>query len=365
MRRMRLLYLCERFCCALLAWFPRVSVNLIMVWGIYVHVFCICLPELTGVYRAFLLVVGLALYGLATVSYARVIETGGGSPLEIPGFRAASTDVEAVDDLGPPPQVLNNVTCKENGEMRFCSKCLCWKPDRTHHCSSCRKCILRMDHHCPWFATCIGYRNQKFFAQFLIYVTLFCAVCFVSSFQVIYGFLHNQDKMTSTYLTLNWVFLAVVSCVMGLAVGAFASYTIFLLLNNKTTIEALDEVRYKTAVPAAEFRFAEAPSSRSLGNLFDLGYKRNWREVMGYHVYEWILPIRNQGEGNGTSFPIDDDLWQEAQQRAVEEHQRHAQQAQYLRRQRAMYREELLASDSDDHPDESVPLQTFVRDAQK
>jgi len=27
---------------------------------------------------------------------------------------------------------------------RFCRKCSAWKPDRTHHCSVCGRCILKV-----------------------------------------------------------------------------------------------------------------------------------------------------------------------------------------------------------------------------
>lgn len=33
----------------------------------------------------------------------------------------------------------------------------------------CGKCIMKMDHHCPWVGNCIGHRNHKFFWQFLLY----------------------------------------------------------------------------------------------------------------------------------------------------------------------------------------------------
>lgn len=29
-----------------------------------------------------------------------------------------------------------------------CKKCIAPKPPRTHHCSVCRRCVLKMDHHC-------------------------------------------------------------------------------------------------------------------------------------------------------------------------------------------------------------------------
>ncbi len=38
----------------------------------------------------------------------------------------------------------------ESNGKSLCKKCNIVKPLRTHHCSMCRKCILKMDHHCPY-----------------------------------------------------------------------------------------------------------------------------------------------------------------------------------------------------------------------
>lgn len=33
-------------------------------------------------------------------------------------------------------------------DVIICKKCDSPRPPRTHHCSICNKCILKMDHHC-------------------------------------------------------------------------------------------------------------------------------------------------------------------------------------------------------------------------
>ncbi|GJD09194.1 Phosphoribosylaminoimidazole-succinocarboxamide synthase [Galdieria sulphuraria] len=63
---------------------------------------------------------------------------------------------------------------KRNGAPRFCRYCATYKPDRTHHCRSCKRCILKMDHHCPWINNCVGFYNQKFFILFVYYAFLGC-----------------------------------------------------------------------------------------------------------------------------------------------------------------------------------------------
>ena len=40
--------------------------------------------------------------------------------------------------------------CEGDGRPIWCSKCMNWKPDRTHHCREVDRCVRKMDHFCPW-----------------------------------------------------------------------------------------------------------------------------------------------------------------------------------------------------------------------
>ncbi|XP_014662576.1 PREDICTED: palmitoyltransferase ZDHHC3-like [Priapulus caudatus] len=55
-------------------------------------------------------------------------------------------------------------------DWTVCARCETYRPPRAHHCRICRRCIRRMDHHCPWINNCVGEYNQKYFLQFIIYV---------------------------------------------------------------------------------------------------------------------------------------------------------------------------------------------------
>ncbi|KAG7197606.1 hypothetical protein KM043_006043 [Ampulex compressa] len=60
--------------------------------------------------------------------------------------------------------------CDEKDNWTVCTRCETYRPPKAQHCRICKRCVRRMDHHCPWINNCVGERNQKYFIQFLVYV---------------------------------------------------------------------------------------------------------------------------------------------------------------------------------------------------
>lgn len=105
-----------------------------------------------------------------------------------------------------------------SGSVRYCNRCVLVKPDRAHHCSICSRCVLKMDHHCPWVNNCVCFFNYKFFMLFLGYALVYCifimATClpyfikfwkvYSSSFSCVYS---PWPVLNPNSRIRNWIFL--------------------------------------------------------------------------------------------------------------------------------------------------------------
>jgi ribosomal protein L40E len=93
-------------------------------------------------------------------------------------YTCMTSDPGAVP-LPTPDQEIRDVQSLEPfekfGEMvTICRKCNFYKPLVAHHCSTCKRCIRKLDHHCPWVNNCVGEYNQRHFLLFLLYILLSC-----------------------------------------------------------------------------------------------------------------------------------------------------------------------------------------------
>lgn len=120
-------------------------------------------------------------------------------------FRACFTNPGTIPLGWAPPDSRSHGTpsfdAPNQQRQRWCRKCKAPKPPRAHHCKSClryatirlvsslllsssavsdiapRRCIPKMDHHCPWTVNCVSYRTFPHFFRFLIYAV--AAMCYL------------------------------------------------------------------------------------------------------------------------------------------------------------------------------------------
>ncbi|KAL2023854.1 hypothetical protein VTK56DRAFT_631 [Thermocarpiscus australiensis] len=226
----------ERTCCTCATYFPLAFVYGLTTWAVFVLVtLCSTTSKVPWLGRP-AAIGGAALYLLLNWCYTTAVFTPPGSTTNNNGYSTLPTHAAPA---------ATSFTVKSNGEMRFCKKCQARKPDRAHHCSTCRRCVLKMDHHCPWLATCIGLRNHKAFLLFLIYTTLFSLFCFAASgawvWTEIFG---NTNSYVENLMPVNYIMLCVVAGIIGIVVGAFTCWHIYLATKGQTTIECLEKTRY-------------------------------------------------------------------------------------------------------------------------
>ncbi|KAF7248838.1 Palmitoyltransferase ZDHHC2, partial [Varanus komodoensis] len=161
-----------------------------------------------------------------------------------------------------------------SGAIRYCDRCQLVKPDRCHHCSVCDKCILKMDHHCPWVNNCVGFSNYKFFLLFLAYSLLYCLFIVATDLQYFIRFWTNGLPDTQAKFHIMFLFFA--AAMFSVSLSSLFGYHCWLVSKNKSTLEAFR---------APIFRH------RTDKNGFSLGFSKNLKQVFGDEKKYWLLPI--------------------------------------------------------------------------
>jgi len=195
----------------------------------------------------------------------------------------------------PPVQIPKKTDV--SNKQYFCVQCNNWKPDRAHHCSICKICVAKMDHHCPWLGNCIGTHNLKSFYLFCFYQTLMG----LTYFWRVYVFMLSDDVKVLT-MKFNWYenfayYFTNIFCLLIILALIFHCVNLFrLIYANLTQLERMMGFQMRAMC-------LETNRKRKLTNKYDMLGPFNLREVFGDAFWKWPLPIRDTQPGRGLYYP--------------------------------------------------------------
>ncbi|CAI2381352.1 unnamed protein product [Moneuplotes crassus] len=186
-----------------------------------------------------------------------------------------SRDINNQDTLEPFDPDRYDMTYEEYLQIKDvfinkCNICCSKKPPRTHHCSTCKKCIARMDHHCPWVGNCIGQNNYKVFMLLIIYTTICCLYVFATTVtQMVICMKNSCSRNNGVLMVLNIYVL----CISGF----------FLIFGCCNTFSLCEDITGDTT-----------KIDRMKGNDFDnkRSFWRNLQDIFGNQCFLlWFLPF--------------------------------------------------------------------------
>lgn len=281
-------------CIRSVKWTPVFFVLIICLWSYYVYVYEYCILTLnsTSTIVTFL-VIHQTLFLLMFWSFVQTVFV---QSVTIPdSFKLPPIEyelLECAESYRMRRQILTNfakdlpvANRSSHGMVRYCEKCRLIKPDRTHHCSVCETCTLKMDHHCPWINNCVGFNNYKCFVLFLTYSFLYCVYVTLTTFPY---FLRNWRSGLIGSGKFNTLLLFIVALMFAISLLSLFLYHCYLIAVNRTTLESF-----------------KAPIFESGTNrcAYDLGYCENVKEVFGDDPVLWMIPV-NTSRGDGVEFPV-------------------------------------------------------------
>jgi len=197
-------------------------------------------------------------------------------------YRGVTTDPGLIPE-GPEFEKANEEFSKAQG-LRWCNREKKFKPERTHFCSAMGRNVLKMDHYCPWLANCVGYFNYKFFLLFIVYASIACGWTTISVAQLLAkssaGFLPKSATLSAAQIFFLTEGLCI-SSLVSLILTPFTGFHLYLLSQNKTTLEYCEKANSKTS--------------------YDFGPLHNIASAIGWNPILWFLPIQT-APGDGLTF---------------------------------------------------------------
>lgn len=181
--------------------------------------------------------------------------------------------------------------------LQFCELCEGYKPPRSHHCRKCDRCVMKMDHHCPWINTCCGHFNHGYFVYFLFFAPLGClhstyilGLTLYYAIYVDYFFAFDDSLIVILSLVefLCTFFAAGLAIGVVIAVGSLWVIQIKSIMKNETGVETWIKEK-------SQLRIQENNNADHFIYPYDLGRMQNLREIISWS---------GQCKGNGILWTV-------------------------------------------------------------
>lgn len=173
------------------------------------------------------------------------------------------------------------------------------KPERAHHCSVCRTCILKyvrssfsqqvllrggltciltqlaniffvlQDHHCPWLNQCVGLGNERYFLLFMCWLAFACVIISTTGWPTARTAFRVNEIWPHAYTPRVCVLITwTLSLVIGLGVGVMGAWQLLLVAKGETSVESHDNQHYT---------MLSLRRGQNFQNVYDLGTVQNLR----------------------------------------------------------------------------------------
>jgi hypothetical protein len=119
----------------------------------------------------------------------------------------------------------------------YCVFCKIIRPERSHHCKECRKCILRMDHHCGILNTCVGYYNYKPWVTFVFYSTAHLFLILTTMIDGFGFYLDSTYYGKGTFQCNIFIITFIIIVISFFSVGELFVTHLLYIMKGVTTIE--------------------------------------------------------------------------------------------------------------------------------